>query len=659
MVKRWYVITSAGPGTRLGIYDNWPEAAEKVKNVRGAIYQGYDTEEEAISVWERARLRAAAAAGVNANVNDGGEAAAQMNGAAPLPDNNNVNGRGDNGNRSGRTRTRTHTGAGSQTHSGVPAANNTTTSHSTRAHTYPSPDPSSQGTSTRNNRRRSGGRSISISSESASGTLHPNNVSVDTTSSTIAGTREPRARTRSSANPPSRATPRDTPTRDQRAHRSTSMRSPELEASRSNPGSVRPHMSVDTSNGSRTRTHANPSGGSSIRTHGSTDASYVTARSERIMSWVAEMSAILPSVPESATGLGTTQTRTPAGARANGVRDEPRRERQTSTPRGANSTRRSPFVPSLQVTVDTSYAISISSSSSGSSEAAQRRVLGRNSRSSRSPRTAPLSPSNSGLPPQSGPEIWVDRRRFASLSPLATSSSYGTPSSSPPTEVTQIDQDPSQTKALSSAGTVPQTSSAPAGTSLSQDAVSSTSSSSPPTAVTQVESLNRGPSQRAGVSRTGSLPQSPSVQVGTSIPRDAIPSRPASPRISRPRTPARSSRETPRAQPQILEQRNSTGSESGSVHPGLVCRCKGICPCCHRLRQVPKTPSSRSSAMNTIGFTEPHHVTNVVDPQTDPRSPIRGGSTRIPAQPGLSTVFARPSPPVSAESSISVLFSTK
>src|ERR1700735_2490678 len=103
MVKRWYVITSAGPGTRLGIYDNWfvinlsfhhfqlvkltddffvrPEAAEKVKNVRGAIYQGYDTEEEAISVWERARLRAAAAAGVNANVNDGGEAAAQMNGA--------------------------------------------------------------------------------------------------------------------------------------------------------------------------------------------------------------------------------------------------------------------------------------------------------------------------------------------------------------------------------------------------------------------------------------------------------------------------------------------------------------------------------------------------------------------------------------------------
>jgi hypothetical protein len=23
MVKKWYVITKAGPGTRLGIYDNW------------------------------------------------------------------------------------------------------------------------------------------------------------------------------------------------------------------------------------------------------------------------------------------------------------------------------------------------------------------------------------------------------------------------------------------------------------------------------------------------------------------------------------------------------------------------------------------------------------------------------------------------------------
>jgi hypothetical protein len=104
---------------------------------------------------------------------------------------------------------------------------------------------------------------------------------------------------------------------------------------------------------------------------------------------------------------------------------------------------------------------------------------------------------------------------------------------------------------------------------------------------------------------------------------------PSFPRISPSSTPSRSSRTTIRAQPRILGQRNSAGSESGSIYPGLICRCQGICSSCHLLRQPP-TPGSRSGMMNTIGLTEPHVSNDLYDARVDPRSPIRRGT----AQPG-------------------------
>ena len=623
-----------------------PEVAEKVLDVAGSIYQGYTTEEEAHSVWERAQLRAAAAG--NASTGAGAErrrrtGAHTSNGASARANDPNPNGT--------RSRTRAHTGAGAggaQIHSGSPPSNTPNVNYSgdgdtrngSRTHTYPSPEPSAQGTqrggtSTLNHQHHSRCRSISISSElEGSESAHPR-VTVDTSISN-----ESRDWTRARASPSnsrSQTTLRGTPTTgDQRSHprtRSSGIRPSELEQSLSGPRG--PHVSVGTSNGNRrTRTRAYPS--ASVHTYVSGDTSFVTARSERTSSWVAETSAILPSVPESISVLRTTQTR------INGASDEPRRVSQLATASAMNATIRSPLALSLRATVDTSYAISISSSSTSSNSGVdQMGILSRNSKSSRSPRTTASPSSNPRIPVQGATELWVERG-----SPQ--DSSYETPSSSPRTEVTQIEAaNPNSPR--TSASKVLDSNSRRPGKSSSSDRVNFASQ------VPKVESLKSGPPQRAALSRAASVPQLASVRADSSLHRKAVSSPslslspvevtrvasgtsgprgavglPSSPRVCPPRTPSHPSRTTVRARHQA--QSNSAVPRNGSIYPDLICRCKGICSSCHLLRQA---PMPRSSAMNTIGFSEPPHVANVVyDAQADPRSPIRRGGTGVPAQPG-------------------------
>jgi hypothetical protein len=86
----------------------------------------------------------------------------------------------------------------------------------------------------------------------------------------------------------------------------------------------------------------------------------------------------------------------------------------------------------------------------------------------------------------------------------------------------------------------------------------------------------------------------------------------------------------------LLQAQAQTPAQHGSVpFEGVICQCTDICPKCHLLRQPPQTQHSMSSAMNTIGFTEMPHIVDVHNAQADPRSPIRRGTTRIPAQVSL------------------------
>jgi hypothetical protein len=193
-----------------------------------------------------------------------------------------------------------------------------------------------------------------------------------------------------------------------------------------------------------------------------------------------------------------------------------------------------------------------------------------------------------------------------------------------------LKSEPSQRVASSRTNSVPQSPSKRAGSSLRQKAVNSISS----VKVTQMESLKQGAPPTAGSSRAGSVRQSPSIQAGTSSTADAdnLFAGPASPRIN---THTRSSKTTPRSQPQTLEQRNAAASVSGSLYPGLICRCVGICPSCDLLRPA-QMHTSRSNTVDAVGFTEALHVDDVVpDAQVDPRSPMRRGGTRNLGQPGL------------------------
>ncbi|KIM75494.1 hypothetical protein PILCRDRAFT_827203 [Piloderma croceum F 1598] len=680
VMNKWYVITRASPDrpdTRLGVYDNWPEVAEQVLGMRGAIYQGFTTEAAAISVWERAQARAQAAGNANNGTGTGtvlgsdgraGQAGALDTniGASPRTNNANVN--------VGRGRTRTHTSAAAtRTHNGVASPGNTIINRTvagTRNSTYPSPEPSVRGdTSIRNQRHHSRGRSISLSSEPEG---PESRLSVDASISCRNVERsKPRTRTKTlvsvSANPPARATARGTPPREQRSHdrvRSISMRSPETERPKAE--RLRAQVSVDTADRNRTKTRGmHPSG--SVSTQVSGDTSFTTAKSDRTRSWVAEMSIVLSGVPESATEGATTRTRSRAGARANnGVRDDLQLARGTTTPSAVRSTGRSPPVPSPCATVDTSYAISISSESSPSEAAQRREVLRHNSRSSRSTRTAPLPSPHSGLPTHISQDVSLTDHSSASQSPRT--SSYRTAPSSPPIKITQAEStkaspsrktasradsaseeaekssrrnavnsalsslprveaikseslksQPSQKVASSKTDSVPLSPSKRAGSSLHQKAVNSISS----VKVTQMVSLKQGTPQTAGLSRAGSVRQSPSIQAGPSIAADADSffAEPASPKIN---TPSRSSKITPQAQPQTLEQRNAAASTPGSLYPGLICQ---------------------SNIVDAVGFIEALHVDDVVpDAQFDPRSPMRRGGTRNLGQPCISDGRGRPSP---------------
>jgi hypothetical protein len=391
------------------------------------------------------------------------------------------------------------------------------------------------------------------------------------------------------------------------------------------------------------------------------------------------MSIILPGVPESATEAATTQTRSRAEVRViSGVRDDLQLSRETTTPSAFRSTGRGPAVPSPCATVDTSYAISISTESSPSEAAQKREVLCHNSRSSRSTRTAPLPSPRSGLPTHISQDVSLADHSSASQSPRT--GSYRTASFSPPTEVTPVEttkaspsritasradsaseeaeekssrrnavnsasswlprveaikseslrSEPSQRVASSRTDSVPQSPSKRAGSSLCQKAVNSIC----PDKVTQIESLKQGTPKTTGSSRAGSVRQSPSIHAGPSIAADADSffAEPASPRIN---TPSRSSKITPRAQPQTLEQPKAAASVSGCLYPGLVCQCVNICPSCDLLRPT-QTYTSRSNTVDAVGFTEALHVDDVVpDAQFDPRSPMRRGGIRNLGQPSL------------------------
>lgn len=575
-----------------------PQVAEQVKPDNGSIFQGFESLQEAQSVYERARQRAIAAGMVW-----GGPVLAEMDYGVPLPPLvpphdifANGHGNGDT-NRTGRARSGAGNGGGvTQIYSTIaPSHNNTTLNGSgdrTITRAYPSPSPSSQGTcrggtSTGNHRHHSRGRSISLS---LSTLLDDDRRGILVLPSSLVSLNRDRDRTRapSNATSPCPVTPSRGDARLRKLVSSSAAAKPPT-------GSVRVPPKESTSNRTRVAgANTTPNRSNSVRTMrvpmDSDSDSYVTAKSRRTLNWVVEMSVSLPDMPESA----LTQTpRARAGAR--GAHLTP----TLATPGavdGSGTSQRSPPVLSPRATVDTSYAISISSSSDSSSspissDEAQKRTLLRNLRS---PRTVPLPPSISEVPTpaQNGHEIWVDRGHFTSRSPLA--SWYATPSSSPPTE------SETQMRELSEAGSMPQPASGRA-------SAFNTAPCSP--LVAGGERVERGLSGLTKVE----LARSPFVH---STSHETVPSTPGSPGISPPRTPARSSWTTPRAQP--TEQRNSA---TPGYWTGLICQCISPCDSC-RSKRVPQT---LSNSMNETDFTEQPHAVRVV---VDPRSPIKRGSTR-------------------------------
>jgi hypothetical protein len=520
-----------------------------------------------------------------------GRGTAQTNSAAPSPNNTIAN-------RS------TSTLVGGRDGSGRSSANTTLNGNrpTARTHnnTYPSPSPSSVsrrgGTPTHNHRHHSRGRSISVTSESFEARERVGRlgrVSVDATTVSNGNSDITRTRIRTMTRVPVTATAPTT-------HTTCRVRpSTEMERSRST-GSVPRLMATPTPTLARTRTW------SSSRE----DSSFASARSERTMSWVAQISAALPSVPES----------TPALSHGVGMTRTGRRLWQTPPDAVHGTAGKSPPVPvpSLRVTVDTSqYDDVISVSSSNSSERKVSRCY--NMRSDRSYRTAPLPLSSSASPSGAtkqrgpGPEIWVDRGLPHSLSQslnpspaLGSISSYRTPEYSPATgcsgEVYQTPLNLGRDKVSGRRGAVDLASFA---------------------GVTQVETVYQGPSQRAGASRAGSVPQP------SSISRNGIPQPVPH------RTPAGSSKTTPLAQPQpqIPKSPGPTPAppqEVGTLYSGLFCRCTGICSSCNLIRMPVQSPMAVVESSVTMKNTEqeqqpePPHVVNVdgCDLQFDPRSPI-------------------------------------
>ena len=105
----------------------------------------------------------------------------------------------------------------------------------------------------------------------------------------------------------------------------------------------------------------------------------------------------------------------------------------------------------------------------------------------------------------------------------------------------------------------------------------------------------------------------------------------ASPRESLRASPSRSSRTAPQnqLQPRTPERRR-TSVASSDLAPIRSCQCDhAVCPCC----QLPTKPASPSNIYGGFGFMQPQHIANIVyGPNSDPRSPMRTGGSRVPAK---------------------------